>query len=244
MDNIVVNDTEASKVKQIENSPNDNNGLIKVTLGAGENQRATEGSLVKIDGISTHASGNEKLSFTWKQTGGKRINPEDARISSQTIPSAIAPQIGGNTTNLSFEVTVPHLTTNNNKLTFEIIAKDDKGNSASDSIDIFVDKGPKLVGTDDTQNRPNILESTNDEKQNKSTLPIATRQDFDKSVEVSTSLNKGFTFVNSWGSSGKGNVRFDGQNDVDAFNGHVYVADTCNYCMQVLRPEASTISVA
>jgi hypothetical protein len=119
--------------------------LIKVTLGAGENQRAIEGSLVKIKGVSIHDSGNEKLSFTWKQTGGKPISPEDARISSETIPSDLAPQIAGNTTNLSFEVTVPHLTTDNNKLTFEIIAKDDKGHSASDSIDIFVDKGPKLV---------------------------------------------------------------------------------------------------
>ena len=233
VDNIIVNDTEASKIKKVENSPNVNNGLIKVTLGAGENQRAIEGSLVKIKGVSIHDSGNEKLSFTWKQTGGKPISPEDARISSETIPSDLAPQIAGNTTNLSFEVTVPHLTTDNNKLTFEIIAKDDKGHSASDSIDIFVDKGPKLVGTDDIQNRPNILESTNDEKQNKSNLPIATRQDFDKSHEVSTSLNKGFTFVNSWGSFGKGNGRFDGQNDVDAFNDRVYVADYANHRIQV-----------
>jgi hypothetical protein len=232
VDNIIVNDTEASKIKQVENNPNVNNGLIKVTLGAGENQRAIEGSLVKIKGVSIHDSGNEKLSFTWKQTGGKPISPEDARISSETIPSDLAPQIGGNTTNLSFEVTVPHLTTDNNKLTFEIIAKDDKGHSASDSIDIFVDKGPKLVGADDTQNRPNMLESTNDEMQNKSNLPIATIQDFDKSHEVSTSLNKGFTFVNSGGSFGKGNGRFDGHNDVDAFNDRVYVADYGNHRIQ------------
>jgi len=34
-------------------------------------------------------------------------------------------------------------------------------------------------------------------------------------------IDKGFTFVNVWGSFGKGNGRFDGQNDVDPFNDRV-----------------------
>ncbi|HEU5445879.1 MAG TPA: HYR domain-containing protein, partial [Nitrososphaeraceae archaeon] len=159
LENIIENDTEEAQIHQLENNLNENNGLIKVTIDSLQNQRATEGSLVKIKGTSVHNSGNEKLSFTWKQTGGEPINPEDARITSQTIASEIAPQIGGNTTNLTFEVTVPPVDTNNDdKLTFEIIAKDDNGNSASDSVDIFVDNNPEFVGTGTFQNNPSVLE--------------------------------------------------------------------------------------
>ena len=242
VDNIIENDTGAPQVKEIENNPNENNSLIKVNFDSGMNPRVTEGSLIKINGTSIHDSGNDKLSFTWKQTGGKRINPEDARISTQTIASQLAPQIGGNTTNLTFQVTVPRVTTDDDKLTFEIIAEDDKGHSASDSVDIFVDRNPKLVGTGTFQNSPNILESANNNEQNKSNLPLAEQRDVDKSVEVSTSLDKGFTFVNMWGSFGKGNGRFDGQNDVDAMNGHVYVADYANHRIQVFDTKGNYIT--
>jgi len=46
-----------------------------------------------------------------------------------------------------------------------------------------------------------------------------------------------------WGSFGKGNGRFDGQNDVDALKGHVYVADTGNHRIQVFKPlDSSTLA--
>jgi hypothetical protein len=234
LENIIENDTEEAQIQQLENNLNENNSLIKVTIDSLQNQRATEGSLVKINGTSVHDSGNEKLSFTWKQTGGEPIDPEDARINSQTIGSEIAPQIGGNITNLIFEVTVPPVDTNNDdKLTFEIIAKDDNGNSASDSVDIFVDNNPEFVGTGNFQNNPNVLQSIRNEEQNKSNLPLSAQGDIEKPIEVSTSIDKGFTFVNMWGSFGKGNGRFDGQNDVDPFNGRVYVADYANHRIQV-----------
>ncbi|MDW0166929.1 MAG: 6-bladed beta-propeller [Nitrososphaeraceae archaeon] len=234
LENIIENDTEEAQIQQLENNLNENNSLIKVTIDSLQNQRATEGSLVKINGTSVHDSGNEKLSFTWKQTGGEPIDPEEARITSQTIGSEIAPQIGGNITNLIFEVTVPPVDTNNDdKLTFEIIAKDDNGNSASDSVDIFVDNNPEFVGTGNFQNNPNVLQSIRNEEQNKSNLPLSAQGDIEKPIEVSTSLDKGFTFVNMWGSFGKGNGRFDGQNDVDPFNGRVYVADYANHRIQV-----------
>ncbi|MDW0146119.1 MAG: 6-bladed beta-propeller [Nitrososphaeraceae archaeon] len=234
LENIIENDTEEAQIQQLENNLNENNSLIKVTIDSLQNQRATEGSLVKINGTSVHDSGNEKLSFTWKQTGGEPIDPEEARITSQTIGSEIAPQIGGNITNLIFEVTVPPVDTNNDdKLTFEIIAKDDNGNSASDSVDIFVDNNPEFVGTGNFQNNPNVLQSIRNEEQNKSNLPLTAQGDIEKPIEVSTSLDKGFTFVNMWGSFGKGNGRFDGQNDVDPFNGRVYVADYANHRIQV-----------
>jgi|GEM_PF-858813 len=242
LDNIIENDTDSSQIQELENNPARNNGVIKLSLDSGQDQRAKEGSLVMINGTSIHDSDNEKLSFTWKQTGGKRINPEDAHLSSQTIASGIAPQIGGNTTNLTFEVTVPQVTTNDDKLSFEIIANDDKGNSASDSVDIFIDENTKIVDTADLQNRPNILESTKDEEQNKSNLPLGTQRDVKKSTEISTSLDKGFTFVNMWGSFGKGNGRFDGQNDVDAFNGRVYVADYANHRIQVFDTNGNYIT--
>jgi sugar lactone lactonase YvrE len=242
LDNIIENDTDSSQIRELENNPAHNNGAIKLSLDSGQEQRAKEGSLVMIKGTSIHDSGNEKLSFTWKQTGGKRVNPEDAHLSSQTIASGIAPQIGGNTTNLTFEVTVPQVNPNDDKLSFEIIAKDDKGNSASDSVDILIDENTKMVDTADLQNRPNILESTKDEEQNKSNLPLGTQRDVKKSTEISTSLDKGFTFVNMWGSFGKGNGRFDGQNDVDAFKGRVYVADYANHRIQVFDTNGNYIT--
>ena len=242
LDNIIENDTESSKIQEIENNPTYNNGVINLTIDSGQDQRVTEGSLVKIKGTSIHDSGNEKLSFTWKQTEGKPISPEDGRISAQTIASEIAPQLGGNTTNLTFEVKVPQETTNNDKLTFEIIINDNKGNSASDFVDIFVNENSELVGTADLENKPNILESLKDEGQNKNNLPLGTQLDFEKSTEISTSLDKGFTFVNMWGSFGKGNGRFDGQNDVDALNGRVYVADYANHRIQVFDTKGNYVT--
>ncbi len=243
LEDVIENDTEDAQIQQLENNLNEDNGLIKVTIDSLQNQRATEGLLVKINGTSVHNSGNEKLSFTWRQTGGEPVGPEDARIISQTTASEIAPQIGGNTTNLTFEVTVPQVDTNDDdKLTFEIIAKDDNGNSASDSVDIFVDNNPEFVGTGNSQTNPNVLESIRNEEQSKSNLPLSAQGDIEKPIEISTSIDKGFTFVNMWGSFGKGNGRFDGQNDVDPFNGHVYVADYANHRIQVFDTKGNYIT--
>jgi sugar lactone lactonase YvrE len=246
LEDVVENDTDDVPIQQLEDNLNENNGLIKVTIDSLQTYRATEGSLLKIKGISVHDSGIEKLSFTWKQTGGQPINPEDARIISQTVASEIAPQIGGNTTNLTFEVTVPAVNTeDDDKLTFEIIAQDDNGNSATDSFDIFVDNNPEFVGTGNFQNNPNVLQSAinkvNEEK-NESNLPLSIQRNIEKSIGVSTSLDKGFTFVNMWGSFGKGNGRFDGQNDVDPFNGRVYVADYANHRIQVFDTKGNYIT--
>ncbi|HEX6378553.1 MAG TPA: 6-bladed beta-propeller [Nitrososphaeraceae archaeon] len=246
LEDVVENDTDDVPIQQLEDNLNENNGLIKVTIDSLQTYRATEGSLLKIKGISVHDSGIEKLSFTWKQTGGQPINPEDARIISQTVASEIAPQIGGNTTNLTFEVTVPAVNSNDDdKLTFEIIAQDDNGNSGTDSFDIFVDNSPEFVGTGNFQNNPNVLQGAinevNEEKNN-SDFPLSIQQNIEKSIGVSTSLDKGFTFVNMWGSFGKGNGRFDGQNDVDPFNGRVYVADYANHRIQVFDTKGNYIT--
>jgi len=45
-----------------------------------------------------------------------------------------------------------------------------------------------------------------------------------------------------WGSFGKGNGRFDGQNDVDPFNDRVYVADYANHRIQVFDAKGNYIS--
>ena len=246
LEDLVENDTDDVPIQQLEDNLNENNGLIKVTIDSLQTYRAAEGSLLQIKGVSVHDSGNEKLSFTWKQTGGQLIDPEDARIISQTVASEIAPQIGGNTTNLTFEVTVPDVNTeDDDKLTFEIIAQDDNGNSASDSFDILVDDNPEFVGTGNFQSNPNVLQSVinkvNEEKNN-SDLPLSIQRNFEKSIGVSTSLDKGFTFVSMWGSFGKGNGRFDGQNDVDPFNGRVYVADYANHRIQVFDTKGNYIT--
>ncbi len=246
LEDLVENDTDDLPIQQLEDNLNENNGLIKVTIDSLQTYRAAEGSLLQIKGVSVHDSGNEKLSFTWKQTGGQLIDPEDARIISETAASEIAPQIGGNTTNLTFEVTVPNVNTeDDDKLTFEIIALDDNGNSASDSFDILVDDNPEFVGTGNFQSNPNVLQSVinevNEEKNN-SDLPLSIQRNFEKSIDVSTSLDKGFTFVSMWGSFGKGNGRFDGQNDVDPFNGKVYVADYANHRIQVFDTNGNYIT--
>ncbi|MFN2434336.1 MAG: 6-bladed beta-propeller [Nitrososphaeraceae archaeon] len=248
---VIENDTDDPQVQQLESNLNENNDLIKVTIDSLQSHRATEGSLIKIKGTSAHDSGNDKLSFTWKQTGGEPVDPKDARLTSHTIASGIAPQIGGNITNLTFEVTVPQVNTNDDdklintndddKLTFEIIAKDDNGNSASDSVDIFVDNNPEFVGTGNSQNDLNVESITNQE-QNKSNLPISAQGDIESPIEVPTSLDKGFTFVNMWGSFGKGNGRFDGQNDVDPLNGRVYVADYANHRIQVFDTKGNYVT--
>jgi sugar lactone lactonase YvrE len=246
LEDLVENVTDDLPIQQLSDNLNQNNGLIKVTIDSLQTYRAAEGSLLKIKGVSVHDSGNEKLSFTWKQTGGQPIDPEDARIISQTAASGIAPQIGGNTTNLTFEVTVPDVNTeDDDKLTFEIIALDDNGNSASDSFDILVDDNPEFVGTGSFKSNPDVLQSVinkvNEEKNN-SDLPLSIQGNFEKSIGVSTSLDKGFTFVSMWGSFGKGNGRFDGQNDVDPFNGRVYVADYANHRIQVFDTNGNYIT--
>ncbi len=244
LDNVENNETGTDQIQEVNtDKPADNSGLLKLIIDSGNNQRVAAGSLVKIKGISIHDSGNEKFSFEWKQTEGKRIDPNDARISAQAIASEIAPQIAGNTTNLTFEVKAPQVDTDNDKLSFEIITKDSKGNSANDFVDIFVDKNSKLVSTDDLENRQNIVESTTDQEQNKNNLPLNIQQDTDKSSEISkNSVDKRFTFVNMWGSFGKGNGRFDGQNDVDPFNDRVYVADYANHRIQVFDSKGNYIS--
>ncbi|HEX7274082.1 MAG TPA: 6-bladed beta-propeller [Nitrososphaeraceae archaeon] len=243
LEDVIENDTDDLQIQQLENNIDENNGLIKVTIDSLQTYRGEAGSLLKIKGVSVHDSGNERLSFTWKQTGGQPINPEDVRIISQTAASEIAPQIGGNTTNLTFEVTVPDVNTNDDdKLTFQIIAQDDNGNSASDSFDIFVDKNTEFVGTGNFQNNPNVLQNVLNEENNNSDLPLSLQGNIEKSIGVSTSLDKGFTFVNMWGSFGKGNGRFDGQNDVDPFKGRVYVADYANHRIQVFDSKGNYIT--
>jgi sugar lactone lactonase YvrE len=246
LEDLVENDTDDLPIQQLEDNLTENNGLIKVTIDSLQTYRAAEGSLLQIKGVSVHDSGNEKLSFTWKQTGGQLVEPEDARIISQTAASKIAPQIGGNTTNLTFEVTVPNVNIeDDDKLTFEIIALDDNGNSASDSFDILVDDNPEFVGTGNFQSNPNVFQSVVNEvnkEKNNSDLPLSIQRNFEKSIDVSTSLDKGFTFVSMWGSFGKGNGRFDGQNDVDPFNGRVYVADYANHRIQVFDTNGNYIT--
>ena len=43
-----------------------------------------------------------------------------------------------------------------------------------------------------------------------------------------------YSFVTKWGSLGEGDGQFDGQNDVDFYNGRVYVADYANHRIQYL----------
>ena len=51
-----------------------------------------------------------------------------------------------------------------------------------------------------------------------------------------------FTYYTKWGSLGEADGQFDGQNDVDFYNGKVYVADYANHRIQIFDPEGNFIT--
>jgi DNA-binding beta-propeller fold protein YncE len=51
-----------------------------------------------------------------------------------------------------------------------------------------------------------------------------------------------YSFVTKWGSLGEGDGQFDGQNDVDLYNGRVYVADYANHRIQIFDPQGEFIT--
>ena len=54
--------------------------------------------------------------------------------------------------------------------------------------------------------------------------------------------NLSFTYYTNWGSVGEEDGQFDGQNDVDYFNGKVYVPDYANHRIQIFDPEGNFLS--
>jgi DNA-binding beta-propeller fold protein YncE len=51
-----------------------------------------------------------------------------------------------------------------------------------------------------------------------------------------------YSFVTKWGSLGEGDGQFDGQNDVDFYDGRVYVADYANHRIQIFDPHGNFIA--
>ena len=49
-----------------------------------------------------------------------------------------------------------------------------------------------------------------------------------------TNTDTTYSYVTKWGSLGEGDGQFDGQNDVDFYDGRVYVADYANHRIQFL----------
>ena len=54
--------------------------------------------------------------------------------------------------------------------------------------------------------------------------------------------NLNFTYYTSWGSAGEEDGQFGGQNDVDYFNGKVYVPDYENHRIQIFDPEGNFLA--
>jgi len=52
-------------------------------------------------------------------------------------------------------------------------------------------------------------------------------------LDKQTQTRRPYSFVTKWGSLGEGDGQFDGQNDVDLYNGRVYVADYANHRIQI-----------
>ena len=51
-----------------------------------------------------------------------------------------------------------------------------------------------------------------------------------------------FVYYTNWGSAGEEDGQFSGQNDVDYFNGKVYVPDYENHRIQIFDPEGNFIA--
>ena len=51
-----------------------------------------------------------------------------------------------------------------------------------------------------------------------------------------------FTYFTNWGSFGEGDGQFDGQNDVDFYNGKVYIPDYANHRIQVFDPNGKFLA--
>jgi hypothetical protein len=49
-------------------------------------------------------------------------------------------------------------------------------------------------------------------------------------------------FITKWGSLGENDGQFDGQNDVDFYDGRVYVADYANHRIQIFDPQGNFIA--
>jgi DNA-binding beta-propeller fold protein YncE len=59
---------------------------------------------------------------------------------------------------------------------------------------------------------------------------------------VSGQSDTAYSFVTKWGSLSEGDGQFDGQNDVDFYNGRTYVADYANHRIQVFDPQGNFIT--
>ncbi|MDN5846325.1 MAG: 6-bladed beta-propeller, partial [Candidatus Nitrosocosmicus sp.] len=59
---------------------------------------------------------------------------------------------------------------------------------------------------------------------------------------VSQPQNLSFTYYTNWGSEGEDDGQFGGQNDVDFFDGRVFVPDYENHRIQIFDPEGNFLT--
>lgn len=57
-----------------------------------------------------------------------------------------------------------------------------------------------------------------------------------------TNTDPTYPYVTKWGSFGEGDGQFDGQNDVDFYDGKVFVADYANHRVQIFDPHGKFIA--
>jgi sugar lactone lactonase YvrE len=57
-----------------------------------------------------------------------------------------------------------------------------------------------------------------------------------------TNTDPTYSYVTKWGSFGEGDGQFDGQNDVDFYDGKVFVADYANHRVQIFDPHGKFIA--
>ena len=59
---------------------------------------------------------------------------------------------------------------------------------------------------------------------------------------ISQPQNLSFTYYTNWGSEGEGDGQFSGHNDVDYFDGRVFVPDYANHRIQIFDPEGNFLA--
>jgi hypothetical protein len=62
---------------------------------------------------------------------------------------------------------------------------------------------------------------------------------FPLSIFGQTNTVTTYSFITKWGSLGENDGQFDGQNDVDFYDGRVYVADYANHRIQIFDPQGN-----
>jgi len=96
---------------------------------AGSDQQAEPGQTVTLNGTGSMDPSGVSLSYTWMQTAGNPVNLQNANTAT---PSFTAPTVNGT-------------------LTFQLVVSNNRGASASDTVNVFIGNNPPVANAGETQ---------------------------------------------------------------------------------------------